>query len=204
MALTGPGRLSRPIAFVFVLALWPAAVKAATVQNFASGGTPYASSTCAGGTGPQVLVGGPGGSGNYLRLLPSNAINSQSSIAFQTSDRGAFTTIQIQFDFRMTPQSPTSRADGFGVVLLNTAQHDTVGGRCSPAKRPTWRALSAWASTSSRAAARSTTTTSRSTATAPCVTALIATPITNLASGQWIRARIVVRPGGGRPTSACS
>src|SRR5258708_28605553 len=94
--------------------------RAATVQVFSGGGTPYTASTCAGTTAPQVLGGGPGGVGNFLRLLPAGVVNSQTSIAFQASDRGGFTQVQIGFDFRPTPESPTSPAARLGGAMLRT------------------------------------------------------------------------------------
>src|SRR5258708_4664134 len=172
--------------------------RAATVQVFNGGGGPYTASTCAGTPAPQVLGGGPGGVGNFLRLLPAGVANSQTSIAFQASDRGGFTQVQIGFDFRLTPESPTSRADGLGVALLGTAQNDTTGGTCAGAEEPGMPGALGVGFDIFQNTGEPDNNHVSIHFNGATLTAVSATPITDLGSGQWIHARILVKPGGGQ------
>jgi hypothetical protein len=106
------------------------AAQAATTQDFAGGGTPYVASACTAVPPPSILDGGPSGTGKFLRLIRAEDLIGLNTVAFRTSDPGAFTTITAQFDFRITPASATSSADGFGFILLNTARSDASGGAC--------------------------------------------------------------------------
>lgn len=176
---------------------------AATVQNFSdpNTGTRYVGAICLGSNGPEVLAGGPGGVGNFLRLVSAGVPHNKTSIAFDTSDRGGFTTVQVDFDFRISAWD-SGRADGFAVSLLNTAQFGISGiaaEACEVAEEPNFfgatlgfgfdiyqnvgevnnNHVSVHINNTQIAVAS-------------------ASAITDLASGQWIHARIVVRPGGGQ------
>lgn len=178
---------------LFAAAVAPATARAATTQNFAGGGTPYASSTCEGTIGPAVQgSGGPTG-GAYMRLTGQTTFSS-TSIAFQRSDPGAFSQMQIQFDFRMTPPSPANRADGFGVALLNTVSYDNSGGRCVGSEEPNLAGSFAVGFDIYQSAGEPNNN-HISIHHANSLRNTLTSPI-DLGSGQWARARIVVRPGG--------
>lgn len=95
---------------------------AATVQTFDMAGTPYVTARYGNNPGAAVLGGGP--TGNFLRLASAN-LGLLNTIGFERSDPGAFCTVEIDFDFRLTPGS--SSADGFGVVWLHTGEHGASG-----------------------------------------------------------------------------
>lgn len=108
---------------------------AATVQDFdrPGQGTAYVSLQTDNPPGPEVLLGGPGRSKNFLRLVsatPQPQVPSSNSITFPNTDPASALTV-IDFDFRMIPGnavvSGKGRADGFGVALLNTAFFSAPG-----------------------------------------------------------------------------
>ncbi|HET6279687.1 MAG TPA: hypothetical protein VFH73_01925, partial [Polyangia bacterium] len=181
--------------FVISLALvTPRLVHAATVQNFGGGGTPYVSSTCQGTIGTAVQgSGGPTG-GPFIRLT-GQTLNNTTSIAFQRSDNGGFTQVSIQFDFRLTPVSPSNRADGFGVALLNTVNYDGSGGQCVGSEEPNIPG-SFGVGFDIFQGAGEINNNHISIHHANTIQNTIASPI-DLGSGQWTHARIVVRPGAG-------
>jgi hypothetical protein len=114
----------------------PGAVLAATSEDFEGpSGSPYEPENCNPGNPdaelPQILGGGPPGSVSFLRLASiadPDAVSN--SISFDLSDPGVYAQVVAEFDFRMTPQ--VGRADGLGFALLDTAipAHGTSGAVC--------------------------------------------------------------------------
>jgi hypothetical protein len=96
-------------------------VQADTVQTFDGGGTPFVSNQFGSAPGPMVVGGGP--TGNFMRL--TQAINSQqNSIGFNRTDLGPFGQIVADWDFRI---GGGSRADGYSIAFLNTANFGIAG-----------------------------------------------------------------------------
>jgi hypothetical protein len=184
---------------VLVLAILgrPGAAMAATTQDFNAPGTPYVASACSAVPGPVIMDGGPGGTGRFLRLVRAGDASGVNSIAFVASDRGAFTTITALFDFRITPASPTNKADGLGFILLNTARNDVSGGTCQGAEE----ANAPGAIGIGFDVYQNPTDGSANEVSVHFNGAMrtqVSAGSVALASGQWIRARIVIRPGGGQ------
>jgi hypothetical protein len=106
-------------------------VSAATLQNFDTPGTPYmrATSPECPGPGAEVLPGGA--KGQFIRLAHAAPalVRNCNTIAFDRSDVGAAGHVLVDFRFRMTPPPPSffHRADGMGFALLNTARYATTG-----------------------------------------------------------------------------
>jgi hypothetical protein len=112
-----------------------AAAAAATVQDFdvPGVGTPWVSVQTNNPPGPTVLPIGPKGVGKFLRLasaLPDPNPPSSNTITFP-STAPASQMIQADFDFRMIPGHTvvpdTGRADGIGFALLNKAFFNSPG-----------------------------------------------------------------------------
>ncbi len=95
-----------------VLASW-SLVHADTVQNFDAGGTAYELAQNNVNPAPAVIAGGP--TGSFLRLAYASAQQNVNTIAFAKSDAGTYKLITAEFDFRITGQ-----ADGMGFALLDT------------------------------------------------------------------------------------
>jgi hypothetical protein len=192
--------LSRPVVWVLALLCWSGAASAATSQNFNGGGTAYVTSVCSPVPAPAVIDGGPGGTGKFLRLVRAVDIGGHNSVAFQYSDPGAFTTITVQFDFRITPASPESKADGLGFVLLNTARSEVSGGLClveaEEANAPGGLGIgfdvfqNPWDTSANEVSVHFD---------GGVVGQFSPGPI-DLGGGKWIHARIVVRPEAASPT----
>jgi hypothetical protein len=110
---------------------------AITSQDFQTPGTAYQATTCSGATVPAVLAGGPGGTGNFLRLLTQADVSALNTAAFDRSDPGGFVQATVDFDFRITP-GPSGRGEGFGFALLNTGPGNASGSFCKikPATDP--------------------------------------------------------------------
>ncbi|MGQ0604830.1 MAG: Calx-beta domain-containing protein, partial [Anaerolineales bacterium] len=105
-----------------------AVASSGTFQNFDVPGTPYVTGIHAGTTGPQLIPGGPIGVGNFIRLAFTATVPSQTSIAFPRTDPGAFDQVVADFDFRLMPnRTANDRADGFGFALLNTTNYGITG-----------------------------------------------------------------------------
>lgn len=188
--------VSRQIYLALVLVGGSGAAHAATTQNFNTPGTPYVASACSAVAAPVILDGGPGGTGKFLRLGRSVDVYGQNSVALAASDRGGFTTITAEFDFRITPAGPTNKADGMGFVLLSTAQNDVSGGTCQGAEEANAPgALGVGFDVYQNPSDGSANEVSIHFNSA--VVGQFSAGAVNLASGQWIHARIVVRPGGG-------
>jgi hypothetical protein len=188
--------VSSALVGVVALLCRPWEAMAATTQNFNSPGTAYVASACSAAPAPAILDGGPTGTGKFMRLVTAGTANSVNSVAFQNSDRGGFTTITAEFDFRITPASPTNKADGLGFILLNTAQSDVSGGVCQGAEE----ANAPGAIGIGFDVFQNPTDTSANEVSINFNTALVgafSAGTVALGSGEWIHARIVVRPGGG-------
>jgi hypothetical protein len=78
------------------------------------------------GVGPQRLVGGPTGSGEYMRLAFVAPIPNHNSITFNRTHSGSSDLIVADFDFRLT-LSNMGRADGLAFALLETTEYGTTG-----------------------------------------------------------------------------
>ena len=107
-----------------------AAVSTGTFQNFdvLGTGTPYAKRTHVPPptSGPALIDGGPTEIGKLMRLAFADPpIPTHNSITFDRTNPGTFGLIVADFDFRMTPGK--GRADGLGFALLDTAIYDTTG-----------------------------------------------------------------------------
>jgi hypothetical protein len=98
-----------------VAVVWPAihSARADTVQNFDTAGTAYELAVNNTLPAPAILAGGP--TGNFLRLAHTNTEPNVNTVAFAKSDAGSFKLITAEFDFRIT-----GTADGFGFALLDT------------------------------------------------------------------------------------
>ena len=89
-------------------------------------GTQYAPGIhVADSTGPMRITGGPSGSGYFLRLAYADIVPSHNSIAFEQLPIDTFAKIVADFDFRITPGN--GQADGLGFAFLNTANFGMSG-----------------------------------------------------------------------------
>lgn len=164
-----------------------------TVHDFDNPGTPYSVLHADFSTNPAQPTVHPGGpTGNFLRLAATPAVN-LNTIAFIRTD-GAVNQITADFDFRMTPPAGgrNMAADGFGFALLNAAAWGPSGAVYSSV--PEYATLTGSLgigfqiyNTNSVSVAFNGST----------LTTINVTPVTDLANGQFIHARIVMRPGGG-------
>lgn len=94
--------------------LWFACgVRADTVQTFDAAGTAFELAQNNVNPAPAVVAGGP--TGNFLRLASASAQQNVNTLAFTKSDAGTYQLITAEFDFRITGQ-----ADGMSFALLNT------------------------------------------------------------------------------------
>lgn len=98
---------------VFGLLLSIQTVRADTVQNFDAGGTAYDLAQNNVAPPPAITAGGP--TGNFLRLASASANQNVNTVAFTKSDAGTYNLITAEFDFHIT-----GLADGFGFALLDT------------------------------------------------------------------------------------
>ncbi|MBI3874634.1 MAG: DUF1929 domain-containing protein [Verrucomicrobia bacterium] len=101
-------------------------LRAATFTDFDNvfAGTPYTLLQNNVAPGPAIVAGGP--TGAFLRLTTTNnSLNN--SVDFKLSDAGAYNQVVADFDFRITP-GPNGASDGFGFALLNTANFGAEGG----------------------------------------------------------------------------
>ena len=108
-----PGATARGVLLAWLLvngALW---LRADTVQNFDAGGTAYELAQNNVNPAPAVVAGGP--TGNFLRLASATAQQNVNTIAFTKSDAGTYKLITAEFDFRITGQ-----ADGMSFALIDT------------------------------------------------------------------------------------
>src|SRR5688500_2488968 len=196
IAAVGPDRMSpailclRFVAAPALVALLAGVASAQTVNNFEVAGTPYAEAHS--NVAPVVLAGGP--TGNFLRLASTPAVNI-GTVAFARTD-SVVNQVTADFDFRIIPP-PAGRnqaADGMGFALLNTSVAGFETG-------PRWDGVPEWARFpgaigvgfrifNMNAVSIAFDGTERTLVSIPTATV-------DLASGQFIHAHIVFRPGGG-------
>jgi len=103
----------------------------ATIQNFdvSGDGTDYLFHQFTNASPPQLLPGGPTGNGEFLRLVSADAQTpSMNSVTFSFVDFGGFglgfgriDEIVSDFDFRMVPGR--GRGDGFSFAMLETSEY---------------------------------------------------------------------------------
>lgn len=100
-----------------------------TYQDFDGTGDPFVTGQHSGGVGPvpAPVAGGP--TGDFMRVAGTTVApqSDHGAISFARTDTGAFGLVIADFDFRITPQSATSRADGLSFIFLNTADHGNSG-----------------------------------------------------------------------------
>jgi hypothetical protein len=204
------------IAFSVALACWSAAPSwGATVQNFdvPNTGSPYVASLYLNPPAATPIDGGPIGTGKFLRLAsgaPTPA-PSHNTIAFDRTDSGASEQIVVDFDFRMIPGNAVipgkGRADGFGFALLNTGFYGSSGGLGGNAEEPNFTAslgvgFDLYKNDNLGDIGNENITANFSNSISihfngVPLTQVDATPVVDMGGGQWIHARIIVRPGGG-------
>ncbi len=116
-------RLHHASGWLLLLGLVGLPAQAATTQDFDGPGSGYQLLQLANAPGAAVTA---GPSGNFLRLVPGAGVTPiHNTIAFDRTDPGPFCGMTAELDFRITPG--TGRADGLGFVLLDTALHHTRG-----------------------------------------------------------------------------
>lgn len=107
----------------------PCAAEIFTYNNFdePNVGTPFVLETLLPppALGPTYTVGGPSGIGHHLRLAYGAGEQSHNAIAFDRTNSGAYA--QVVADFALRIQPGTGRADGLGFALLNTANYGASG-----------------------------------------------------------------------------
>ncbi len=185
-----------------------AAVVTGTFQDFdVSGtGTPYSEGIHVGPPtptqGPQLIDGGPSDSGKLMRLaFGTDPIPTHNSIAFDRTNPGAFDQIIADFDFRISPG--TGRADGIGFALLNTADYGITGIAALPnvVEEPNFVGslgigIDVYKSDPPAEISNNHLSVHFNGTLVQEFDVTDALDL-DLASGQWIHARIIMRPGGG-------
>jgi hypothetical protein len=116
--------LLRSASACVLLASLATPVRAATVLDCDRPASPHEAFQLEGPPAPACIPGGP--TGSFLRLADTAAVTIN-SIAFDLTDPGAWDLVVADFDFRLTPQGPESRADGFGFTLASTAEWGITG-----------------------------------------------------------------------------
>jgi hypothetical protein len=96
---------------------------ALTFQDFDGGGTAYTATKYGTDPGPTIVT-EAAPINNFLRLAANNVGNQRGGVGLDRTHVGAFTMLDIQFDFRM---GPANGADGLGFAVLNTANYGTTG-----------------------------------------------------------------------------
>jgi hypothetical protein len=181
---------------------------AATVQDFdvAARQSPFVLTRYGNPPNAAFLPGGPLGTGKFLRLAyinPAPSPPSFNTVTFDRSDPGAFSQIVADFDFRMEPGK--DRADGLGFALLNTAIFGNSGGVRGGAEEPNFAGSLGVGfdiyknyETGDIGDERSRSLFSNSVSihfNGAVIAQFDVSSTTDLASGQWIHARILVRAG---------
>lgn len=181
------------VSAIFTWAYWyTPAVCAATVQNFDRPGTFYSIRQCSTPARPPPTEMCCGPNGKFLRLT-STATANHNTIAFDRTDARPLPEVMVGFDFRITPG--TGRASGLGFALLDTAVYGTSGSVCPPqaAEEPNFiRSLGVGFDTDKHG--RDSDNNHVSIHFNGAVVGQFTVPIP-LASGQWIHAQIIMRPG---------
>jgi hypothetical protein len=169
---------------------------AQTNQNFTVVGTPYGATKIGTVNAPVTMAPGPGGVGNFLRLLSTVDNPGSNTIVFDRTDSGAFTQIVADFDFRMTQTPGQTPGEGMGFALLDTAVYDKFGPVPGPAEEPAFgRSLGIGFDIHQDGGELNANHVSvhfNNVKLAEVDAGSVA-----LGGGQWIHAHIVVRPGGG-------
>ena len=197
--------------FAFGLRL---AEAAPTVQDFDQDGigTPFVPLQISTPPAPVVLSGGPLGSGRFLRLVSRGFLNSN-TITFPVTEPTAAPVMVAEFDFRIA--AGESRGDGFGFALLDAAAYPgtvtTVAPVLAPAleEEPNYTgsvgvgfdilanpAIGSVPADLAHHGIRQNFSTSVSLHfDGALITQADTTPVTDLANGAWLRARVTVRTG---------
>ncbi len=212
---TNPMRIHLIILLVLIGDLLTHTVSAVTVQNFDAAdcdvyaicdiGTPCIATQYANPPAPTLKPGGPTEVGCFLRLASvTTAPANFNTIAFDKTDL-ASDQIIADFDFRIRPKS--SRADGFGFALLNTANYGDSGAEGGTAEEPKFEGSlgigfdvyrNAELGDDGNDIVRLNFSNTLSVHfNGKVLTQVDATPVVDLAGGQWIHARIIMRPGAG-------
>lgn len=89
-------------------------------------GTPYTEYAEAPAIDPQLLVGGPTGSGQFLRLGFVAPAPNHNTIAFDRTHTGSADLVVADFDFRLTLGN-AGRGHGFAFALLDTTEYSITG-----------------------------------------------------------------------------
>lgn len=154
-------------------------------------------------TPPAIFDGGPTDTGKLLRLAYGTPPLTHNSINFDRSDAGAFGQVVADFDFRV--MQGTGRADGIGFALLNTANYGitgAVGPQMPPydAEEPNFLGSLGVGFDLYRSDGPPREINDNHISihyNGAVVQTFDAHPAMDLAGGQWIHARIIMRPGGG-------
>lgn len=181
----------------------------ATMQDFDGPGTPFSIDVFGQPGGPVVTAGGP--TGNFMRMVNSTTGGELNVIAFDRTATGLYTHIVAEFDFRMTPGG-NGRADGIGFALLNTANYGNTGAVFGYEEANFTGSLGVgfdiYANGENADISNDEVTVHFN---GEVVARIDATPIVDLASGEWIHAQVDVRldtnpdvsvtltPAGGQP-----
>ena len=209
-------RFSRGLRIATLALALPALGCAATVQDFDfhGQGTAYAVRQTLNPPGPVLLSGGPTGSGRYLRLVsqgPQPGPPTANTITFAVTDAAPAQAIVAEFDFRMV--CGATRGDGFGFALLDTASYP--GATVEPDRPPSiaeepgyTRSIGVGFDIFANPATpglpadiahdgiRARFSSSISLHFDKKFLAQVDTvPVTDLANGRWLRARVIVRVG---------
>ena len=189
---------------------FPTPTSAQLSQNFdavGAGGSYVTGNHIPGGPGVERLPGGPSGTGHFLRLAHQTPVPSHGSVTFDRIGLGGFDAVVAEFDFRLTPAA--TRADGLGFAFLSTAQYGTSGAVAPGeplyvAEEPSFTGslgVGFDIYQSGASAAQPAGEVSNNHVSIHFNKVELAqvdlTGILNLASGTWIHAQIVMRPGSG-------
>ncbi|NBV23833.1 MAG: hypothetical protein EBS05_18180 [Proteobacteria bacterium] len=173
-------------------------LQADTVQNFDAGGTAYDLAQNNVNPAPAIVAGGP--TGNFLRLAAASAAQNVNTIAFTKSDAGTYKLITADFDLRITGQ-----ADGMGFALLDTftwGQAGAIAVQGQFYQEPNIAAsLGVGFDVFSNVEDGDLNANHVSIHFNGTKLQDFDAGTVNLKSGQWIHAKIIVRPGGGYWTS---
>jgi hypothetical protein len=160
------------------------------------------------GPAPTVMAGGVDDSGKFIRLVDANPTpDNHNLLAFNRTDVGPAQLVIVDFDLRITAGSAVTqgrgRADGFGFAFLNTAVHGLTGapapGYPDVAEEPNYagsigvgfdiyQSMNLGDQSNNEVSVHFDGT---------VWSQIDAAPIGDLASGQWMHVRMVLRPGGG-------
>ena len=181
-----------------------------TFQDFDTPGkgTPYAVWKAVDSVrGPELFDNGqPADKDKLMRLayMAPTPTPTHNGITFDSTSSSLFDQIVADFDFRMRPTDPTkSRADGFGFALLNTANYGVTGkiGPQSVAEEPNFTASLGVGFDIYKSSPPTEVSNNHLSIhfNGTLVQEFDLPPRRDLdlANGQWIHARIIMRPGGG-------